>query len=428
MSIKLPNSIGQNPSLPDKDSLERKTRIYDQTDRIMSVFSQLVPSNYVSSVEGPFYRNQFYSLALKLAEYQIEAQELYSDNGLDFTRTDFLYQLLGSYIFPEGATSGIPVMPGDVTYRDFLVKLLSVLLKGATKEALQQGLSALDPDLVFDLQERKGIKDQHKFEVFVSSLVDGSYRFAQDPFVLQTNVLLVLKALKPAHTKYEYSNLFEETMPEMEDSFTMDYNNHYYEDFRVWSVGPKQIQGTTGQTFTDRRLFSDPSRDFSNVPIGSELHILSGDNETQLVSTLFGVKGSFRIEEVRVFPVGDDSTPRAYITSPTGLEGRAVVQSGVIIDLEQDFGSCVEGEVFSFTEGPNQGDYRLKYLTGNNGGLVGFVEGPSTGVIPAPCLLKLDRRMKKAATGQSYKIILQRLGVQEVHFEEREDVSNQFYN
>jgi hypothetical protein len=301
------------------------------------------------------------------------------------------------------------------------------LLKGSTKKALEEGLSALDENLIFNLQEKLGLKNHHKFEVFVSSIVEGSYRFAEDPFILQTNVFLVLKALKPAHTLYDYSNLFKEDFSDIEDSFTLNYQNHYYEDFRKWSVGPKQITGTQGVTWQDRRLFSDPTRDFSSVQVGSELHILSGQNTTQLVSSLQGLKGFYRVEAVKSFPVGDDSTSRPYITSPTNLSGSAIIQNGVIIDLDQDFSSCVENEIITLEQGPNEGSYRMKYLTGNDGGPVGVAEGPSTGVVVSPSIILLNRRMKYSQTGQSYKIILDRLGVQEVRFEERENVSVQFY-
>ena len=150
---------------------------------------------------------------------------------------------------------------------------------------------------------------------------------------------------------------------------------------------------------------------------GAELRIFSGANE-----------GRYRVVDVRAFPFGDDAIARAYTTSPTGLSGTATVSGDVITDTTQDWGSTVEGEVLTFTEGPNQGDYRLDTLLGSSGGPVGFVAGPATQVRVSPSIIRVERRMNTASlTGQTYTVTVDRLGVRTPQTRTAEDASSQFW-
>jgi hypothetical protein len=250
-----------------------------------------------------------------------------------------------------------------------------------------------------------GLDDQFEFEVSVSA-TDATGRrqqFPDDPFTLQENVRIVLRALKPAHTLYSYRHLFTETFGALFNSTSSwRLTTYYYEDLRKFCCGAKWVTGTGGITWTDRALFSDPARDFSQISPGATLRITSGQNN----------KGQFRVVEIRTFPVGTDTTARSYTTSPTGLTGTATVSGSDVEDPSQNFGTAVEGETITFATGPNAGTYRLKTLLGNTGGPVGQVVGPASRVRIAPSLLRLDRRMRYATTGQSYTVVVDRLGIQ----------------
>ena len=122
--------------------------------------------------------------------------------------------------------------------------------------------------------------------------------------------------------------------------------------------------------------------------------------------------GNFRVEEAQFFPVGDDTTTRAYVTSPTGLTGSATVTGDIIEDPLQNWGLAIEGEILTFASGPNAGNYRLKTLVGTYGGPIGKATGPATKVKVASSILRVQRRMHKAQTGQAYKVDVDRLGKQ----------------
>lgn len=454
----LPALLPQNPAPVGGEGQERINKKREQVDRVMEVFLQLLPSNYVSQVMGPFYTIQMQAAAEQIAEFQITAQEAFGDRMYDYTRGEFLFQLLGTLVFPDAPTDGYPDLKGDITYRDFLREMVKLLLAGATKETQEGGLALLsDADFVviekviearsakkrvwneatstWDLVPGSawGLDDQFEFEINVSYLdpETGTQRFPENPFVLSENVRIVLRALKPAHSLYEYRHLFTEAFGSLfSDASSWELSNYHYADFRRFCCGAKWVVGDEGETLTDRRLFSDVSREFDQISAGAELVILTGTNSihsggTEGTSSSMDRRqvGRYRVEEVRYFPVGDDATPREYTTTPSGLAGTATVSGTDIEDASQDWSLAVEGEVLTFASGPNAGSYRLKTLLGNDGGPVGKATGPATRVRVAPCLLRLDRRMRYVETGQSYTVAVDRLGVQVPREVEKEDAT-----
>ena len=109
----------------------------------MSFFLAVLPSNYSSQVNGPFYTMQFQAAAEQIARIQVQASEIFSDADLDFTRPEFVYQIIGSLVFPDVATDGFPTLPSDIAVRKFLKDMAGILLKGATKSALYDAIKLL---------------------------------------------------------------------------------------------------------------------------------------------------------------------------------------------------------------------------------------------------------------------------------------------
>lgn len=449
----LPSLLAQNPAPVEVTGQDRMIKVRSQVDRIMEVFTKVLPSNYVAQVTGPFYTIEYQALAERIAEFQITAQEVFADSATEFTRSEFLWQILGSLVFPDASTVGYPDIPGDISYRTFLRRMVELLLQGSTAATQKEGIELLT-DATVEIIERAvaarktpgnhsawGPADQFVFEINVSETVTIDvggqpvvlYTFPEEPFRLQRNVQLVLRALKPAHTLYDYRHLFKETFgPLFTEQYTSRYEDYHYQDFRRFWLGAERIAGEEGITLTDRTLFSDPTRDFSSIHVGSILAVLSGPNSTtggfgSGVSTKDdGYPGRYRVVGVQAF-LTTDYTPRLYQTTPTGLRGRATVIGDVISDPTQDWGQAGEGEILTFTAGPNVGaSYRLKTLLGLTGGPVGATHGPATQVRAAPSILRVEPRMSGALGGQVYTVGVDRLGVQVPRAVAGEDVTLTF--
>ena len=424
---KVPYSASQNPSPNPPSGQQYLDRRADLVDEILTTFRAVLPSNYVASTNGPWYSLQFQAMADQLAEIQLTTTQVFQDSNWDFTRPEFLWQVLGSLVFPDADQEGIPNIDGDILYRNFLLRMVNLLLQGATKAAMEGGIEALDPNITAYVLEKylaspprdpEGlwtIDNQFEVEIFISA----QNEFPTDPFILEKNVRLVLGALKPAHVIYSYSHLFTDAFDGIADDtggMSWDMDSYYYDDTRKWCLGAKTITGT-GDTLINRNLFRTSQVSFASVRVGSKLTILDGVN-----------KGSYQVAEVITFPYGADPTPRMYTTSPTGLGGTATITSAdTLTDAGQDWAKAVDGETITIADGPNAGTYRLETLLGSHGGPIGLAVGPATSVRCSPGILKVGRRMSSQVSGQGFTVEVDRLGVRVPHSISNENASEQFY-
>lgn len=427
MSDKLfPNSHPQNPAPVEEPGLEGQKALRAQVENVMTSFKTLLADTYSSEVPGPNYYLQFEAFAEQIARIQLGAQEAFSDSDFDFTRSEFLFQILGALIFPNGDAEGIPDINGDVTYRDFLKQMILLLLEGSKKVTLEQGVALLTNGNIQIIEKALasrndpgsawGFDEQFEFEINVSDPDGDAFPDGQDPLTLQENIRLVMQALKPAHTVYQLRYLFLETFEQIfEAEESWESQNRYYEDVRKYCYGTKSLNGTTGETLANRFLFRDLNRDFSRLSENYMLTITAGANT-----------GVYRIQSVFAL-YADDATPRAYTTTPSGLTGTATVEGDTLTDASQDWSQAVEGEILTFAEGPNAGSYRLQETLSYCGDLVGQAKEAATSVRVAPTLLRLYRRMPVSTTGQTYSGDVDRLGVKIPRTVTAEDVSSQFF-
>ena len=121
-----PNSVAINPSPIEETGQEWYRGVRIQTERILEVLMSLLPSNYISQVKGPFYTLQLQSAAEQIAKIQVVAQEVYSDSDFDFTRPEFLYQILGGLVNPHYRDFTFK-LDSDIEHRTFLKKMIVLL-------------------------------------------------------------------------------------------------------------------------------------------------------------------------------------------------------------------------------------------------------------------------------------------------------------
>lgn len=426
-----PFTLTQNPAPNPVTGQDAKTVKQELVDAIMDNFRKVLPSTYVAQVTGPWYSLQFQAMAEQLASIQLSAGEIYKDSDWDFTRSDFLWQVLGTLVFPGATTrEGVPSIDGDLSYRQFLHKMVLYLLEGATKHSMEQGIDALDPTLITTITERYlespprdpngayTIEDQFIVDVFVEGVVPGT--FPTDPITLERNAALVLAALKPAHVFYSYSYLFRDAFDKIADDsggVRFDLDSYYYADLRKWCLGAKRIAGT-GEVLSSRTLFTDPSVSFASIRVGAFLTITTGANE-----------GSYRVTGTQALLSGTDNTTRSYTLSTTPVtSGTLRAQApDVLMDPAQDWGQFPAGTQITIASGPNAGTYLLDVVLGEEGGLMGTAGIHGTSVRVAPSILQVEGRIPTAASAQPYTVGVDRLGIQTPRPVSAEDVSNQFY-
>jgi hypothetical protein len=420
----VPFTEAQNPAPSPVTGQAYQANKQALVNLLMQSFRAVLPSNYVSQVNGPWYTLQFQAMLEQLVDAQLTANEVLKDSSWDFTRPEFLWQALGTLVFPTGDA---PQIDGDLRYREFLRGMVRLLLQGATAKSMKEGVELLDPDLVVQLVENylatpprdptggNTPLDQFGVEIFVSTVSGG---FPSDPFAVEQNARKVLAALKPAHVLYTYSYLFTDAFEKVaddEDGLSFALDTYYYDDARKYCEGAKEVSGT-GMVLPSRTLLTDPSLSFYSVRPGAVLRVPGGVNAGQYtVTALVALLG------------GTDTTPRAYTTTPTGLTG-TLTASGpdTLTDPSQNWGLAVENEQVTITGGANAGTYRLDTVLGSTGGAVGSSGVSGTGVRVSPSTLKIDRRFP--STGSTpYTVDIDRLGVRSPQTVTGEDASVQFY-
>lgn len=422
----LTRSLSQNPAPFPESGQDFARKVQQETDRIMAQFASVLPSNYVSRISGPSYILQYRAAAEQLASFLITAQEVFKDSDWSRTRPEFLWELLGSVVFPDAGGGNLPQVDGDVAYRDFLRRMVAFLLRGSTASVMSESVASLtdgEVQLVERFIEARTpgspytIDDQFFVDLFVEGPPDQP--IPADPAAFQSNVVLVLRALKPAHVLYGYTHLLREAFgPLFSDDLTVDVSAHQYDDLRKFCYGTAAVSGSAGVTLSGKTMFSDASRSFASVQPGGLLRVTGGSNE-----------GQYRVTEILAFPVTQDTTPRAYATSPTGLSGKGTVAGDAFTDPAQDFSGVVEGEILTLSSGPCAGTYRIEAVLGLGGGPAGTPGlSSSTSVRVSKSLLRVEPRMASAASGQAYVVDADRLGVRAPVTVSGEDCSDQFYS
>lgn len=482
----------QNPAPFRQEGQVDESRVRALADQIVRVFLNSLPSNYISQTKGPYYAQQFQAAAEELARIQVAAEDAYEDVDFDFTRSEVLWQFLASLVFPNAEKYGLPSIDGDITYRDFLKKMVALLLKGSKTATLLEGVEALTdaevsildksqyiglPGVGWTLNDRftfevnvskhrrttvfddttasdydhyhtvsinaagtgtttgtvwtgaTGPEHTHEISGFLPASVSATglashthdllSSFPDLPVELERNVNLVLRALRPAHTLYEYRNLFRETYRQVftdDASLQFDLAPYYYDDARKYCTGVRAVGSTSGLVLADRYTLND-TVSFRSVRIGAPLVVLDGSNV---------VIGRYQVREVLEFPFGDDPVSRPYTTSPTGLSGTLTVSGGAFVDGTQNWAAASPGEVLTLSSGPNAGVYVLETVLGPDGGALG-VATSGTEVRPAPCFVRVQPRFPAAGV-VSYSIEVDRLGVRTPILVTNEDVSSQFYS
>lgn len=273
----LPFTRDQNPAPVSLSGQQGARRLRDITNAILRAFQQVLPSNYVSEIPGPYYILQYQAIAEQMAKVQLALEDVGLESDVDFARPEFLWQMIGTLVFPDPRQSprGIPEVSGDLTYREFLRRMILLLLQGATKEAVQEGLTLLTEAVVeviakVDFSHRAisawGFGEQHEFEINVlcqtvftdpatGDLVVGEIGtgFPVDPFRVLRNNLRILRALKPAKAVFEYRHLFLDAFGDLfTDQPFFELDPWHYEDFRKFCCGMKELTGGAGVTL-DRK-------------------------------------------------------------------------------------------------------------------------------------------------------------------------------
>jgi hypothetical protein len=225
---------------------EYNLRLLQRAQSIFGGLLTLLPSNYISGIQGPSYTLELKAVAVELARIELALEDVDFDRDFERTRSEFLYSIIGYLVFLNGKLPALEF--SDTDFRTFLLNLIRIYFRGSIPDAIRE---ATDLFLTQDfevlenfLRERAGasgfdISDQFGFSIEV----DTGGAFPPEIFDVDQSLRLVLDTIRAAHTLYRLRYIFEDEynpndpQGEILDSYRWRMADYHYEDFRSYWTG-----------------------------------------------------------------------------------------------------------------------------------------------------------------------------------------------
>jgi hypothetical protein len=243
---------------------EYNLRVLQRAQTIFSAFLNLLPSNYISAVEGANYTVEVKAVAIELAKIELALEDVSSDLDYNRTRSEFLYSFIGYLVFLNGRIP--PLTFDDGEFRQFLLNLIRIYFQGSIPKSLREavGLFLTEDFTLLEnfLLERAGasgldISDQFGFQISVAT----TGAFPPEIFQMDASIRIILDIIRPAHTLFTIRYIFSDSYNPNEpfgrilDASRWQMASYYYEDYRsYWSglrdrdrLGRKQNQQVTDE-------------------------------------------------------------------------------------------------------------------------------------------------------------------------------------
>lgn len=249
---------------------EYNLRVLQRAQSIFSNLLNLLPSNYISAIQGPNYTVEMKAVAVELAKIELALEDIDLDRGFTNTRSEFLYSIIGYLVFLNGRLPALEF--DDQEFRSFLLNLIRIYFQGSVPQSIQDA-TALFITEPFDVLEnflltRAGasgldISDQFGFQI----TIDTGGVFPPDALVVEQSLRVILDVIRPAHTLFRIRYLFTDNYNPNEpggqviDAMRWKLASYYYEDFRSYWRGLRdrdRLGRKESQTVTNE----DHSKDF----------------------------------------------------------------------------------------------------------------------------------------------------------------------
>lgn len=255
------------------DGEQYRGRLTEEANKIFQVFLSMLSSYWQSTIDGPNYAREMKAMSIELARVRLALDDVRRDTRYSSTRTEFLYQVLSSVMFP--ADPGVPD-PGlyDQDLKQLLLDILDIYFVGSVPASMKAAaelfvnaevrvkeayLEARKPGSGYDISDEFGFT----IEVLFSSLV-GSNVLLSDRMIR-----ILLNIIRPAHTLLRIKYVLQDEWPgqgdpdplhdnlaKIADSFRFVLTNYGYEDFRryvggvygVDDLGTKRSHSVVGES------------------------------------------------------------------------------------------------------------------------------------------------------------------------------------
>ncbi len=256
---------------------EYNLRLLQRAQTIFTTLLNLLPSSYVSAVQGPNYTVALKAVAVELARIELALEDVRSDYNFALTtqgqtRSDFLYSIIGYLVLVNGQIP--PLQWDDATFRQFLINLIRIYFQGSVPQSMADvvnlfytGNVTVTEDFLLVRMGAAGydISDEFTFQIDITAPPGGG--FPPNVFANDSATRLILDLVRPAHTLFTIRYIFTDNYIPNDvfkivlDAMQMSLGAYYYEDFRSYWVGIRN-RDRLGRKTNMAVVAEDHSRDF----------------------------------------------------------------------------------------------------------------------------------------------------------------------
>lgn len=234
----------------DQSGKEYNLRLTQRSQIIFSTLMGLLPSNYVSAVQGPNYTQALKAVAVELARLELALEDIDRDRDFSATRSDFLWSIVGYMVLVNQKVPGIDF--SDAEFRAFFLNMIRIYFQGSIPQSMEDVVSLLFSGNVsvteaFLILRQGGggvdISDEFVFNIDYLSPPGGG--FPPNIFDADSAVRQLLDLVRPAHTLFRIRYVFtdqylpNDVLGKIVDAMRWRMSVYYYDDFRSYWGGVK---------------------------------------------------------------------------------------------------------------------------------------------------------------------------------------------
>jgi hypothetical protein len=251
---------------------EYNLRLMQRAQTIFSTLLGLLPSSYISAVQGPNYTQALKAVAVELARIELALEDIDRDRQFSTTRSDFLYSIVGYLVLVNSKLPNLGF--SDEEFRNFFLNLIRIYFQGSIPKSMKDVVDLFmtgDIRVTEDfLLVRKGasgfdVSDEFIFQIDVVAPPGGG--FPVDVFNADSAIRQILDLVRPAHTLFRIRYIFSDsylpndTIGRVLDAMRWRMGIYYYDDFRSYWGGIRD-RDRLGKKFNQQEIGEDHSDDF----------------------------------------------------------------------------------------------------------------------------------------------------------------------
>jgi hypothetical protein len=260
-----PNRLNNTVSQTGK---EYNLRLLYRSQAIFTTVMNLLPSNYLSTIEGPNYTQELKAVSVELAKLELALEDVAGDysfvaptpttswqvsNGTynpiqSSTRSDFLYSIIGYLMVLNGKIP--PTQWTDASFRSFLLSIISIYFQGSIPKSMADaaalflsGQITVTENFLLLREGAAGLDISDEFGFNIEILTPSGGGFPPDLFNSDSSLRQIIDILRPAHTLYTIRYIFQDTYIPNDtakivlDAMRASLSAYYYDDFRSYWGG-----------------------------------------------------------------------------------------------------------------------------------------------------------------------------------------------